>query len=121
MIPALPALLGKRLAAEALGEGIGEVVATFVPLFTILGTVRRNPEPTALTVPAAMRAGLLVHLLHLVHQYGDHRRPLNHRFVLWHRPGKHRDFRGGAMPGCGARGNRREHAVARRFKAVALS
>lgn len=39
------------------GEGIGEVVATFVLLFTIIGTVRRNPEFTALTVPAAIAAG----------------------------------------------------------------
>ncbi len=39
------------------GEGIGEFVATFVLLFTILGTVRRNPDLTALTVPAAITAG----------------------------------------------------------------
>lgn len=42
---------------SSLGEGIGELVATFVLLFTILGTVRRNPDLTALTVPAAITAG----------------------------------------------------------------
>ena len=39
------------------GEGIGELVATCVLLFTILGTVRRNADLTALTVPAAIAAG----------------------------------------------------------------
>ena len=42
---------------SSLGEGIGEVVATFVLLFTILGTVRRNAYLTAFTVPAAIAAG----------------------------------------------------------------
>ncbi len=42
---------------SSVGEGIGECVATFVLLFTILGTVRRNPDLTALTVPAAIAAG----------------------------------------------------------------
>jgi glycerol uptake facilitator-like aquaporin len=39
------------------GEGIGEFVATFVLLLTILGTVRRNGDIIALTVPAAITAG----------------------------------------------------------------
>ncbi len=42
---------------SSVGEGIGECVATFVLLFTILGTARRNPDLTALTVPAAIAAG----------------------------------------------------------------
>ena len=42
---------------SSLGEGIGEAVATFMLLFTILGTVRRNADLTALTVPAAIAAG----------------------------------------------------------------
>ena len=36
---------------------IGELVATFVLLFTILRTVRRNADLTALSVPAAITAG----------------------------------------------------------------
>lgn len=39
------------------GEGIGEVVATGVLVFTILATVRRNPVACAITVPAAITAG----------------------------------------------------------------
>ena len=39
------------------GEGIGEFVATFVLLLTILGSARRRPDVTALTVPAAIAAG----------------------------------------------------------------
>ena len=42
---------------STVGEGIGEFVATFVLLFSILGTIRRNPDLTALTVPAAITAG----------------------------------------------------------------
>ena len=42
---------------SSLGEGLGELVATFVLLFAILGTIRRNPDLTALTVPAAITAG----------------------------------------------------------------
>ncbi len=38
-------------------EGIGEFVATFVLLFTILGTMRRNADLVAITVPAAITAG----------------------------------------------------------------
>ena len=42
---------------STIGEGIGECVATFVLLFTIFGTVHRNADLTALTVPAAIAAG----------------------------------------------------------------
>ncbi|MGL5004374.1 MAG: aquaporin, partial [Casimicrobium sp.] len=39
------------------GEGIGEVVATFVLIFTILATIKRNAAACAITVPAAITAG----------------------------------------------------------------
>ncbi len=42
---------------STVGEGIGECVATFVLLFTLLGTVRRNADHAALIVPAAIAAG----------------------------------------------------------------
>jgi glycerol uptake facilitator-like aquaporin len=42
---------------SSLGEMLGEGVATFILLFTILGTLRRDGNAVALTVPAAIAAG----------------------------------------------------------------
>jgi glycerol uptake facilitator-like aquaporin len=39
------------------GEGIGELVATFALVFTILATLKRNAAMCAITVPAAITAG----------------------------------------------------------------
>jgi glycerol uptake facilitator-like aquaporin len=53
----LPLIQTSAHARSSTGEGIGEFVATFVLLFTILGSARRKPDATALTVPAAIAAG----------------------------------------------------------------
>lgn len=53
----LPLVQTSTHARSSLGEGIGEVVATFVLLLTILGTGHRNADLSALTVPAAIAAG----------------------------------------------------------------
>lgn len=42
---------------SSFGEGLGECVATFLLLFTIIGTLRRNSAYASLTVPAAIAAG----------------------------------------------------------------
>ncbi len=42
---------------SSIGEGIGEVVATFALVFTILATIKRNAAMCAITVPAAIAAG----------------------------------------------------------------
>jgi glycerol uptake facilitator-like aquaporin len=39
------------------GEGIGELIATFALVFTILATVKRDATMCAVTVPAAITAG----------------------------------------------------------------
>jgi glycerol uptake facilitator-like aquaporin len=39
------------------GEGLGEVVASFVLVFTILATIKRDAAMCAITVPAAITAG----------------------------------------------------------------
>ena len=48
--------LGRDLADGA-GELLGEAVATFTLLLTILGTLAHRPAAIALTVPAAITAG----------------------------------------------------------------
>lgn len=53
----LPLVQTSAHLRSSVGEGLGEFVATFVLLFTILGTVRRNGDWTAVTVPAAIAAG----------------------------------------------------------------
>jgi glycerol uptake facilitator-like aquaporin len=42
---------------SSVGEGIGELVATFALVFTILATLKRNAAMCAVTVPAAITAG----------------------------------------------------------------
>jgi glycerol uptake facilitator-like aquaporin len=42
---------------SSFGEGIGEFVATFVLVFAILATIKRNAALCAVTVPAAITAG----------------------------------------------------------------
>ncbi len=44
-------------ARSSLGEGLGEIVATFALVFTILATIKREAAMCAITVPAAITAG----------------------------------------------------------------
>ena len=53
----LPLLQASARLRSSIGEGIGEIVATFVLILAILGTIRRNADLVALSVPAAIAAG----------------------------------------------------------------
>ena len=85
---------------SSLGEGIGEVVATFVLLFTILGTVRRNAYLTAFTVPAAIAAGYwFTSSTSFANPAITIARSIT-GFIFWNCAREHRTLRSSAVCGC---------------------
>jgi len=66
------------------GQLMGEGLATFGLLLTILGTAKARPSATPASV-ALYHRRLLVHFIHQLRQSGDHHRPIPERQLCRHR------------------------------------
>ena len=100
----LPTLQLSVKARTGLGQWVGEAIATFGLIVTILGTLRHRPTWVPASVALVHHRGLLVHLVDQLRQPGDHHRAEPVRHVRGDRAGRRAIVRGGATGRCGGGG-----------------